>query len=56
MRKRDSKRRWKARLRLGKQIPIWVMMKYRVYPPPNEKLKEIYNIYRETVMFKEENK
>lgn len=56
MRKLDSKRRWKARLKLGKQIPIWVMMEHRIYPPPTEKLKQAYKLYKETVMRKEVSK
>lgn len=39
--------------RLGKQIPAWVMIVYRIFPPPNEKLKQAYKLYKETVMRKE---
>lgn len=28
MRKRDSKRRWKARMKLGKDIPHWAVMDF----------------------------
>lgn len=53
MRKRDSKRRWKARLKLGKQIPIWVKIVHRLFPPPTEKLKQAYKLYKENIMQKE---
>lgn len=47
MRKRDSKRRWKARLNLGKPIPLWVTVLYGIYKPPTEKLKQIYKEYKD---------
>jgi hypothetical protein len=43
MRKRDSKRRWKARVRLGRFIPAWVLMCHKL--PFNFRLVSLHGEY-----------
>ena len=33
-RKQDSKRRWKARLQLGRPVPVWAIVAHGLWVPP----------------------